>query len=337
MSAPLALRAHAAACRTSAAARAPDAAPLAQPQRVTAPRKRRFRHAATAAAAAAAAPLATTAPRPSRRELLAGALRFGAAGVSLMASVDDVADVAALPHSLSSAAQAALPQSPRAAGTLERSAAREFELHMPLPLKPISPHVSITDGTLAPALPAQDTPAQVRDISMGPERRSRFLARPRMLPAARAAPASMPHPLQAQSMLTRPLLPPTHSCCRHLPPQQMLSSVRPPTRGDCWCAALPSMPAPSRRCCSRRGQMPFSCSWLTWLPTWVLSACCPRCTLERCQWVWPSGVPRPGAASIRRQARRSSQPWRWPEASLFHSERNAVHFYCNLYTASRAH
>lgn len=115
-----------------------------------------------------------------------------------MASVDDVADVAALPHSLSSAAQAALPQSPRAAGTagtLERSAAREFfELHMPLPLKPISPHVSISDGTPAPALPAQDTPAQVRATSVGPEQGIRFLARPCMLPAARAAPASMPRP-----------------------------------------------------------------------------------------------------------------------------------------------
>ncbi|PRW34064.1 putative beta-D-xylosidase 7 [Chlorella sorokiniana] len=152
---PLALLARpAAACHPAPAARAPDAASPVQPQRVAVPRRRRFRHAAVAAAAPATS--AAAAARPSRRELLAGALRFGAAGVSLMASVDDVAEVAALPRSLSSA----LPQSPRAAGSLERSAAREFEVHMPLPLKPISPHVPRPDGTPASALPAQATCTQ---------------------------------------------------------------------------------------------------------------------------------------------------------------------------------
>ncbi len=166
---PLALLAHPAAATTqaAAAARAPDAAPAAQPQRVAVPRRRRFHHAA--AAAAAPATTAAAAARPSRRELLAGALRFGAAGVSLMASVDDVAEVATLPRSLSSAAATALPQSPRSAGagTLERSAAREFELHMPLPLKPISPHVQLSDGTPVPALPTHGTPAQVRSACGG--------------------------------------------------------------------------------------------------------------------------------------------------------------------------
>lgn len=161
---PLALHAHSAApAAATAAARAPATGSPAQPQHVAVQRRRRCSPRAAPAAEPAAQTRRKAAARPSRRELLAGALRFGVAGAALSNSVDDIAEVAALPRSLTSAAVAAAegPLSPRAAGA--RTAAREaFEVHMPLPLKPISPHVPLAgrDGP-TPTLRPQDVAPQV--------------------------------------------------------------------------------------------------------------------------------------------------------------------------------
>lgn len=157
-STPLALASHTAstASRAVAARRQPAAASPAPQKAAALPRRPRKPTCAAAAAAAATAAPAAAADRaalPSRRAFLNGALKVSVASVSLLGSIDDLAEAAPMHRSLSSAALAAdAVHSPRAAaaGSLERSAAREFD-HigmLPLPLKPFGGAIS---GSSAPA------------------------------------------------------------------------------------------------------------------------------------------------------------------------------------------
>lgn len=152
-STPLALASHTASTASRAvAARRQPAAASQEPRQVAAlPRRPRK---PTCAAAAAAAPAAASdrAALPSRRAFLNGALKVSVASVSLLGSIDDLAEAAPMHRSLSSAALAAdAVHSPRAAaaGSMERRAAREFDAGMlPLPLKPFG---SAMSGSSDPA------------------------------------------------------------------------------------------------------------------------------------------------------------------------------------------
>ncbi|KAI7838462.1 hypothetical protein COHA_007725 [Chlorella ohadii] len=154
---PLATLSHTAAATASqavAARKHPAAASQAVRAAVQLPRRAR-----SAACAAAAAPLAAPcaaadrAALPSRRAFLNGALKVSVASASLLSSIEDIAEAAPMHRSLSAAALAAdAVHSPRAAaaGSLERSAAREFDhaSMLPLPLKPFGGGLS---GGSAPA------------------------------------------------------------------------------------------------------------------------------------------------------------------------------------------
>ncbi len=195
---PLATLSHTAAATASqaiAARKHPAAASQAVRAAVQLPRRARSSTCAAAAAPSAATHAAADrAALPSRRAFLSGALKVSVASASLLSSIDDIAEAAPMHRSLSAAALAAdAVHSPRAAaaGSLERSAAREFDhaSMLPLPLKPFSG--ALSGGSAPASLAAAPTPAH-QVCARCPADPAPALAPTRLHPAACAAQSTAP-------------------------------------------------------------------------------------------------------------------------------------------------
>ena len=216
--APLALLSHtaAAASQAVAAPRASAAARPAVPRAAAVPRSARRPACAAAAAAAVQAPAAARerAQLPSRRAFLNGALKVSVASASLLSSIDDIAEAAPMHRSLSAAALAAdAVHSPRAAaaGSLERSAAREFD-HASMLSLPLKPFGGALSGGSAPASLAA-APSPVHQVcACYPAGPAPALAPPPLHAAACAAQSTAPD--QRRCPLPSPA---AAAVCRHGP------------------------------------------------------------------------------------------------------------------------